>query len=287
MPSGCAQKISSQHFYGQYLGQNPPKAVPIIFAKGIVKNCISFTPDGNECYFRGNTPGKIMFMKLIKDNWTTPQVVPFSINSANDMNPHLSPDGNTLAFASNRSNINEGNNKNSVDIFVAVRTANGWEQPKYPGDCINSKDTDGHPTLSSNGNLYFFSNRNGDNDIFYSKLVNRQYAEPRIMCKAINSDYDEVDPLIAADESFIIFCVRDKSDGFGKNDLYISFQNKDGTWTQAKNMGNKINTAAEELFPGISPDGKYLFFTSSRKGNYYTYWMDTKIINNLKSNIMR
>ena len=49
--------------------------------------------------------------------------------------------------------------------------------------------------------------------------------------------------------------------GFGGSDLYISYRGAEGTWTKAKNLGEIINTPAEEYSPTISPDGKYLFFT--------------------------
>jgi hypothetical protein len=53
---------------------------------------------------------------------------------------------------------------------------------------------------------------------------------------------------------------RRKRSGCGGNDLYISYRQQDGTWSKGYNLGPKVNTAAEELGPRISPDGKYLFF---------------------------
>ena len=67
------------------------------------------------------------------------------------------------------------------------------------------------------------------------------------------------------DESYILFdSIR--PDGFGANDLYISFKLEDGTWSKATNMGNMINTEYSEMRPYISPDNLYLFFCSNRPG---------------------
>ena len=49
----------------------------------------------------------------------------------------------------------------------------------------------------------------------------------------------------------------------GGFDLFISY-NRDGQWTKAQNLGEPINSAADELSPKITPDGKYFFWTSTR-----------------------
>ena len=46
-------------------------------------------------------------------------------------------------------------------------------------------------------------------------------------------------------------------------------------------MSDEINKG-NALFPGLSPDGKYLFFVSLRTGWLDLYWVDTKIIDELK-----
>lgn len=73
----------------------------------------------------------------------------------------------------------------------------------------------------------------------------------------------EIDACIASDESFIVFVSYNRADDLGRGDLYISY-NKNGVWTPAKHLGDKINSNAREYCPIFSPDGKYLFFTSMR-----------------------
>ena len=74
-------------------------------------------------------------------------------------------------------------------------------------------------------------------------------------------------------------------------DIYISFKNDDGSWGTAINMGDKINTPVYEQRPRVTPDGKYFTFwrgyTKTREdGSSYVlgnpYWMDAKIIENLR-----
>jgi hypothetical protein len=70
----------------------------------------------------------------------------------------------------------------------------------------------------------------------------------------------------------------------GKRLLVITFKKDDNTWYETIEMGSAINISYEGArFPGMSPDGKYLFFTRyDEKWNEGIYWVDAKIIEELK-----
>jgi len=263
---------------GMYLGQKPPESTPELFAPELVKNCPSFTPDLKEIYFRGQKVKGISFMQFKNDEWTFPLTVSFSNDEYSDFNPYLSPDGTKLVFASNRSISEDAKLNAGCDIFLIKRTKNGWGEPVSFGKKVNSDKIDGCPTITRSGNLYFFSNREGTNDVYVSRFIDSQYTKSENLGYPINTERDECDPFIAPDESYIIVCISGREDCFGKNDLYISFKKDKKSWTEPINMGNKINTDAKELFPRVSPDGRYLFFTSNKAGSYYTYWVNANII---------
>jgi Tol biopolymer transport system component len=94
----------------------------------------------------------------------------------------------------------------------------------------------------------------------------------------INSANDETDALIAPDGSFLVFTAVGREDGHGDGDLYVSFRNPNGGWLPAVNMGETINTPHSEFAPALSPDGKYLFFTSNREGTHDIFWVDASVI---------
>jgi Tol biopolymer transport system component len=52
-------------------------------------------------------------------------------------------------------------------------------------------------------------------------------------------------------------------------------------------MGEKINSSKHELCPIVSPDGKFLFFISLRGESKSVYWVNAKIIENLKPNELK
>ena len=65
--------------------------------------------------------------------------------------------------------------------------------------------------------------------------------------------------------------------------MFISYKNKDSSWTIAKNMGKNINTDLHELCPQVTPDRNYLFFIRNDKmGELRPFWVDAKIIEDLK-----
>ena len=314
--SSCSRHRDFTKLKGPYLGQKPPGMTPEIFAPGIISKgyseyAIAFTPDGKELYLwlGENRPCcVILWMKEEYDRWSPLEVCPFSGRYV-DMKFSISPDGNKFLFSSNRPRKVNGKPLDNLNIWYMKRIQNRWSEPRCYGPTINTNYHDYYPSMARNGNLYFFSDRDGgrgEDDIYYSRFTNGKMTNAKNIGPSINTGLNEGDPFIAPDESFIIFCSRDCKGGFGNNDLYISFRKNDGSWTVAKNMGARINTVAEEVCPIVTHDDKYLFFSSNRKidksypeipltykqivkvlegpgnGKNDIFWVDAKIIEDLK-----
>ena len=127
----------------------------------------------------------------------------------------------------------------------------------------------------------------GDGIIRYSHLVDGKRQDPKPFGKEVNTGTWNAHPFIAPDESYIMWNgVRE--DGYGSSDIYISFRQPDGSWGNAVNLGDKINTGAEEGGPQVTSDGKYLFFNrvvTRKSGDVDSdlYWVDSQIIDDLRS----
>jgi hypothetical protein len=287
---------------------------PELFAPGIVstgydERTAAFTPDGKELYYVlwGAPHGVILCMKEVNGRWTRPEVAPFSGRYQGDFT--MAGDGNRIVFSSNSPFSGDGKPMDQHYSWIVERTENGWGNPHPFGPVINSPESfAGCPTISANGNLYFFSDRSGSmgsEDIWMSPFVNGNYEEPQNLGNSINTEDFELDPFIAPDESFLIFTRIDKRRERGA-DLFIAFRRGDGSWTEAVNMGEGINSKDMEYCPTVTPDGKYFFFTSTRKlyepyseiplsyekkleilnspgnGSADIYWVDAKIIEELR-----
>jgi len=264
--SNNAQKYYSK---GSYFGQKLPGITPIIFAPDFIstdKNEVNsvFTPDGKEFYFSRFDPGKgytIMVTKEYSSGWSQPEVAPFS-GSYSEVDMFISPDGKKLFYLSKRPIKDSGPSPRGYQIWVMERKGTDWVNPKHLGDKINFGKRQLYPSVTNDGTIYFNSDINGfgKGDFFKSKFIDGNYEDPVNIGSVINSEYDETDPLIAPDESFLIFTSVNRPDGFGSGDLYISFRNKNNSWGIPKNMGSAINTSSSEFAPILSPDGKYLAF---------------------------
>lgn len=271
-----------------YFGQNPPGLRPEKFAPGIIstdeheQNGI-FTPDGSEFYFTKVTENYEYIphqMKKLNGEWGKAEVSDFyKIHKGGEI--FIDPSGKKLFF---RAIISE--TPENVDIFCSIKTADGWGVPFNVGEIINSQGVEGYPSVSRNGTLYFYSLRDdsyGNADLYCSKVKNGEYTTPVNLGPEINTEYNEYNPSISPDGMYLIFNSGDRPDVLGKgHDLFISFRRKDGSWGKAVNMGKEIDSPQSDYSAIISADGKYIFFSSSRSGNIDIYWVDAKIIEQLR-----
>ncbi len=267
-PLVCAQIATAQYT------KTRPISQPTIFAPGVISTgdyevCPQFSLDGKTFYFVKSTPDAnfwtIVFSHLANSKWTAPQVAPFS-GQYSDADEFITHDGKQMFFVSKRPLSKATREPRKLDIWVMDRTATGWSGPRNLGPSVNSDESEYFPTLTNDGTLYFGSRRAGGKggvDLYRSRFVNGKYQEPKNLGDAINTEFDEYEPFIAPDESFLIFMAGGRPEGLGGFDLYISY-NRNGQWTKAKNLGAPINSPADELSPRITRDGKYFFWASAR-----------------------
>ena len=95
------------------------------------------------------------------------------------------------------------------------------------------------------------------------------WSAPANLGSLVNTEYAESGPHTSKDGRTLYFSsTRPASYGsFGGEDLWVSQRaNDDAPWGPAMNLGETINTGANERAPALSRDGHYLFFVSDRAG---------------------
>lgn len=279
--TGCGSQLDERL---KYIKQNPPSTDPEIFAAGLISKegeyefGSVFNKYGTEFFYGVNVNGKeeIRYTKLIGDRWSDPEtIMTHERYGYND--PFLSPDENRLYFISQRALDGTGDLKD-YDIWYVERMDHGWSEPINAGPNINSDQNEYYISFTNDGTMYFSSNKEDSNfDIYSSKVHEGKFQQAIPLSNSINTAHYEADVFIDPKESYIIFCAN-RPDGLGEGDLYISFKNPDGQWTQSKNMGQPINSEHHELCPFVSKDGKYFFYTSNKD----IYWVDAKIIEKIR-----
>ncbi len=294
----CSQPNDIPVLKGSYLGQTPPSMTPELFAPGIVStdkdeiNAV-FSPSLNQFFFSRDTykneskAGRhytMLSMKKTIDGWTSPEILPFvGPYMAGDM--CMSHDGLHLLFCTDRPLTPGGDPENNANIWEVVRTGQGWSEPRPLDAAVNSTGNEWYPSLTKDGWLYFSSNREGGlgkSDIYRARYIDGQTSSVENIGPPVNTVYSEGDVFVSPSGDYLIVGSSGKPGGLGSGDLYIHFFIDDGHWSPATHMGNGINSPDHEYCPVVSPDGKYFFFTSRRRGNDDVYWVDAEIIQTLR-----
>jgi outer membrane protein OmpA-like peptidoglycan-associated protein len=81
---------------------------------------------------------------------------------------------------------------------------------------------------------------------------------------SVNSRFDEVGPIISPDGKTLYLDRTDHPDNVGKDDIWVSTLQRDGTWSVAKNIGVPLNNADHNFVSAVTPDGNTLLL-----GNVY------------------
>jgi len=273
-----------------YPGLHLPGKKPQVFAPGIVNtedkihSCVAIAPDGKEIYWSrfstisGISQERIWFIKFEDGTWTQPGLAPFS-SEYREGGPRFSHNGKRLFFTSCKPK-HKNDETTDANIWFVEKTEDGWKAPIQLDSKINTEFQEWFPTIAKSGNIYYMFRGEEKNrlwDIYCSKFANGKYSEPIKLGEEINTQYVDAFPFIDPDEKFLIF-YSEKPGGFCEHgELYISFKEKDGGWTNAKNLGKHINRSFTR-FPGISPDRNFFFFSNLKDEKEILYWADKSII---------
>jgi hypothetical protein len=274
LTAGCSQAPAPTETVrtGPLLGEEPPGAQPRLFAEGIVSTHLNqrdtaWTPDGDQLFYSlwVRNRGVIVTVRLIDGQWSAPEIAPFS-GRHSDLEPFVTAEGDALYFISKRP-LEPDDEEKDWDIWLVRRTADGWGEPENLGPPINTEHDEFYPSMTRDGTLYFTGpdreDSIGGEDLYRARPVSDGFADPENLGPAVNSPGPEYNAMVSPDEDYIIFGSAREGD-LGGGDMYISFRCDDGSWTPATHMGAPVNSGALDFSPALSPDGRFLFFTSRR-----------------------
>jgi Tol biopolymer transport system component len=117
--------------------------------------------------------------------------------------------------------------------------------------------------------LYFGSDRaggKGRTDLWRCRpAADGSYAPAENLGDSLNTPFNEFEPWIAPDQSYLLFMAGGRPESRGGFDLYVSYPRGD-TWSRPVNLGDKVNSSGNELSPHLSFDGRTFYWTSTRSG---------------------
>jgi outer membrane protein OmpA-like peptidoglycan-associated protein/Tol biopolymer transport system component len=168
-----------------------------------------------------------------------------------------------------------------LDIYTAYVNDDGeFQTPSIIEQNINTKYHEGTVSFSPDGNTMYFSRES-----FYEKVYERdsitkykisvlnlyksinqegQWSEAEAL--SLNGDsYSVKNPSVSADGKTLYFA-SDKTGGYGNFDIYSAPIDENGSVGDATNLGQKLNTEGQEMFPYISANNTLYFSSNGHLG---------------------
>ncbi len=177
--------------------------------------------------------------------------------------PVLTADGEQILFTKRDGT----GNFDKEDIYTAYAEPDGtWNEPVSIASTINSQYNEGTCSVTADGNILIYTScdapdSEGSCDLYIAYKVNGNWQRPTNMGKKVNSRSWDSQPSLSADGR-ILFFSSNRRGGFGGNDIWYSVMQNDGSWADAKNLGNIVNTAKDEISPFMFFNNEILFFAS-------------------------
>ena len=192
-----------------------------------------FTKDGNTMYFtrnnyldgkKGKDANKVMLLKiykatLVNNRWTNVTELPFNSNNFSTAHPALSPDEQTLYFASDR----PGTIGQSDLYKVAINSNGTYGEPINLGVEINTEGRETFPFVTKDNQLYFASDGHpglGGLDVFTTKINNDgSFGEVENDGAEVNSPKDDFGYYRDSEINKGFFS-SNRDGGLGSDDIY-------------------------------------------------------------------
>lgn len=168
-----------------------------------------------------------------------------------------------------------------LDIYEMVKNEDGtYLAGALVEDEINTKHHEGIVSFTPDGNTMYFSRESYFEKEYEKDSITKVRYSLLHLFKAtksgstwgnvegfgINSkDYSVKNPSVSPDGKMLYFS-SDMPGGFGMFDIYKAAINEDGSLGEAMNLGQKVNTQAQEMFPFISSNNTLYFSSNGHLG---------------------
>ena len=200
-----------------------------------------------------------------------------ALNSAgSDFGGTLLASTGDLVFTSGREGKKYlGNGENFTDLYAIkfdnAATMTGGTARKLEGPFNSENKHEASATYTPDGKTLVFARSNDGSkkgylsvDLWISYLKAGVWSEP-VLANINDRSADDFSPAFAPDGTTLYFA-SSRRGGQGGNDLYKATLGPNGRFSPAENLGESINTAGNDNFPGVAPDGTLYFASDGRPG---------------------
>lgn len=211
--------------------------------------------------------------------------------------PILSPDGSRLYFSRQYHPENVGGVDDEEDIWVSEKDpkTGEWLPAKNVGPPLNNVGPNFISSISvvDGKEVVVLGNEYGKKDRMFTGVsmavrTGDTFSAPESVKITNNYNYSPNADffMIPGGQAMLLSAERD--DSYGSRDLYVSFKQADGSWSEPLNLGGDVNTVGEEESPFIAENGTTLYYSTNglsgyggkdiyvalRKDNTWTKWTE-------------
>ena len=161
------------------------------------------------------------------------------------------------------------------DLYYTERFEDGWRKPlplKIRG--ITKKLNNATYTASTDFSILIIATNKfkgyGKDDLFVSfRETDSYYSAPVNLGPVINTEKDEVFPVLAADGKTLFFSSNGHQ-GYGDYDVFVSTRTSSDwqKWSKPTNMGNVINSKRYEADFTVDPKADFAYISSDKDRSY-------------------
>jgi outer membrane protein OmpA-like peptidoglycan-associated protein/tetratricopeptide (TPR) repeat protein len=189
------------------------------------------------------------------------------------------------------------NDQPFLDIYILSKNSDStYQAATLANDKLNTKFHEGLVSFTPDGKTMYFSRESYFEKDFQKDSLSKTRFSQLYLFKAtkLGKDWDTVESLKLNSENYsvknpsvssdgaILYFSSNMPGGFGDFDIYKAAINKDGTLGEPQNMGQKVNTEGQEMFPYISSTGILYFSSNGHLGLggmdvFYTKEVDGKM----------
>ena len=186
-------------------------------------------------------------------------------------------DYKTLIFTSNREeaggkSVDAWTGLKFTDLFETTLDKKGkWSTPKPLPAPVNTDVNEGAACLDKKGDDMYFTRCTAEKGqstqckIFHTHKNGSAWTEPELIPLAPDS-FTVGHPSLNNDQNMMFFS-SDLAGGQGGKDIWMSSYDKSSkAWGRPVNLGPKVNTAEDEMYPYIHSDGSLYFSSNGHLG---------------------
>lgn len=189
-----------------------------------------------------------------------------------DFSSNISLDGRSLYFTSRRPWADDASsrykdpmfNHYSEDIYQSSLSDDGvWNNPLRMNMCKPQFNEASVSVSIDERRVYTYNDKEGRGDVYFSSLKNGRFSPiTPVDKKGVNTETRWETHYTVSTDGKMVFFVSDKEGGYGSRDIYF-MEEKDGIWSEPKNIGGTINSSWDEDSPFMGLDNNVLYFSSN------------------------